>query len=100
MALHFRQVGFTALQLPPTSKVQGKAGEGCDGYGLFDPRDLGGNNQQSSIPTRYASRDSLARLHSQASLRLRQPGASAASVQMSGPTAAPPRSGRSTPRGE
>jgi len=26
--------------------VQGRAGEGCDGYGLFDPRDPGGNNQQ------------------------------------------------------
>jgi len=61
-ALHLRQVGFTALQLPPTSKAQGGAGAGCDGYGLFDPRDLGAKNQQGSIPTRYGSRDSLARL--------------------------------------
>ena len=61
-ALHLRQVGFTALQLPPTSKAQGGAGAGSDGYGLFDPRDLGGKNQQGSIPTRYGSRDSLARL--------------------------------------
>jgi hypothetical protein len=82
--------------------VQGKA-EGCDGdgYGLFDPRDLGGNNQQGSIPTRYGSRDSLARLYSPASSRLLgQPGTSVASVQMSGPTAARPRGARSTPRGE
>jgi len=61
-ALQLRQVGFTALQLPPTSKAQGGAGAGCDGYGLFDPRDLGAKNQQGSIPTRYGSRDSLARL--------------------------------------
>lgn len=50
------------MQLPPTSKAQGGAGAGCDGYGLFDPRDLGAKNQQGSIPTRYGSRDSLARL--------------------------------------
>lgn len=60
-ALSLRQAGFTAVQLPPTSKAQGGAGVGCDGYGLFDPRDLGRKNQQGSIPTRYGPKDSLTR---------------------------------------
>ena len=57
-----RRVGFSALQLPPASKAQGGAGDGCDGYGLFDPRDLGSKPQQGSTPTRYGSVDSLRRL--------------------------------------
>ena len=57
-----RRVGFTALQLPPASKVQGGAGRGCDGYGVFDLRDLGSKPQQGSTPTRYGSVDSLRRM--------------------------------------
>jgi alpha-amylase len=57
-----RGVGFTAIQLPPASKVQGGAGAGCDGYGVFDPRDLGTKPQQGSTPTRYGTGDSLRRL--------------------------------------
>ena len=57
-----RGAGFTALALPPASKAQGGAGDGCDGYGLFDPRDLGSKPQQGSDPTRYGSADSLPRL--------------------------------------
>jgi alpha-amylase len=60
--LALRRVGFSALQLPPASKVQGGAGDGCDGYGVFDPRDLGGKPQQGSTPTRYGSAESLRRL--------------------------------------
>src|SRR5215813_12471999 len=60
-ALALRHVGFTAIQLPPTSKAQGGAGAGCDGYGVFDPRDLGSKNQQGSLFTRYGSKDSLTR---------------------------------------
>jgi alpha-amylase len=60
--LALRRVGFSALQLPPASKVQGGAGDGCDGYGLFDPRDLGSKPQQNSVPTRYGSAQSLRRL--------------------------------------
>ena len=60
-ALRLRQAGFTAIQLPPTSKAEGGAGGGCDGYGLFDPRDLGSKPQQGSTPTRYGSKDSLTR---------------------------------------
>jgi alpha-amylase len=60
-ALQLRRVGFTALQLPPTSKAQGGAGPGCDGYGVFDPRDLGSKNQQGSLPTRYGPKDALTR---------------------------------------
>jgi alpha-amylase len=55
-------VGFDRIQLPPASKAQGGAGAGCDGYGLYDPRDLGTKNQQWSVPTRYGTADSLRRL--------------------------------------
>jgi hypothetical protein len=57
-----RNVGFTAIQLPPTSKAQGGAGPGCDGYGVFDPRDIGSKSQQGSVATRYGTRASLTRL--------------------------------------
>jgi alpha-amylase len=57
-----RTVGFSALQLPPASKVQGGAGDGCDGYGVFDPRDLGSKPQQGSTATRYGPVESLRRL--------------------------------------
>lgn len=55
------QVGFSAIQLPPISKAQGGAGAGCDGYGVFDRRDIGSKAQQGSTPTRYGSVDSLRR---------------------------------------
>ncbi len=61
-ARSLRQVGFSALQLPPASKAEGGAGAGCDGYGVFDPRDLGSKPQQGSTPTRYGSAESLRRL--------------------------------------
>ncbi|MBR1092117.1 DUF1939 domain-containing protein [Bradyrhizobium manausense] len=57
-----RNVGFTAIQLPPTSKAQGGAGPGCDGYGVFDPRDIGSKGQQGSVATRYGTKASLTRL--------------------------------------
>jgi alpha-amylase len=60
-ALPLRRAGFTAIQLPPTSKAEGGAGAGCDGYGLYDPRDLGSKNQQGSLPTRYGTKESLTR---------------------------------------
>ncbi len=56
------QVGFDRIQLPPSAKAQGGTGDGCDGYGVYCPRDLGSMNQQGSIPTRYGSVDSLRRL--------------------------------------
>ncbi|HEY6374610.1 MAG TPA: hypothetical protein VIX90_03700 [Edaphobacter sp.] len=55
-------VGFDRIQLPPASKAQGGDGAGCDGYGVYDPRDLGTKNQQGSIPTRYGTAESLRRL--------------------------------------
>jgi alpha-amylase len=61
-AAALRHVGFTALQLPPSGKAQGGAGDGCDGYGVFDPRDLGSKPQQGSTPTRYGTVESLRRL--------------------------------------
>jgi len=54
-------VGFSAIQLPPVSKAQGGAGDGCDGYGVFDRRDIGSKDQQGSRPTRYGDADSLRR---------------------------------------
>jgi alpha-amylase len=57
-----RRTGFSALQLPPASKAQGGAAAGCDGYGVFDPRDLGSKLQQGSLETRYGSVESLRRL--------------------------------------
>src|SRR5215469_2773246 len=60
-AVSLRRAGFTAIQLPPTSKAQGGAGVGCDGYGLYDPRDLGSKNQQGSLETRYGSKAALTR---------------------------------------
>ncbi len=56
------EIGFDRIQLPPASKAQGGDGAGCDGYGLYDPRDLGTKNQQGSMPTRYGTVDSLRRL--------------------------------------
>ena len=55
-------VGFDRILLPPVSKAQGGAGSGCDGYGLYDPRDLGTKAQQGSTPTRYGNADQLRRL--------------------------------------
>ena len=55
------RAGFEEVQAPPDGKAQGGAGAGCDGYGLFDPRDMGSKNQQGSVPTRYGSLDSLRR---------------------------------------
>ncbi len=61
-AANLASVGFDRIQLPPVSKAQGGDGAGCDGYGLYDSRDLGTKNQQGSIPTRYGTADSLRRL--------------------------------------
>ncbi len=55
------RAGFSAIQLPPEGKAQGGAGTGCDGYGVYDPRDIGSKPQQGSTPTRYGSAESLRR---------------------------------------
>jgi alpha-amylase len=54
-----RQVGFTAVWLPPPLKAGG--GIGSFGYDPFDDYDLGSKNQKGHIPTRYGSRERLAR---------------------------------------
>lgn len=61
-AANLASVGFDRIQLPPASKAQGGDGTGCDGYGVYDPRDLGTKNQQGSTPTRYGTAESLRRL--------------------------------------
>ncbi len=50
---------FDIVQWPPLSKAQGGAGAGCDGYGLFDRRDLGTKPQQGSTPTRYGTLEAV-----------------------------------------
>jgi alpha-amylase len=62
VAANLASVGFDRIQLPPASKAQGGDGAGCDGYGVYDPRDLGTKNQQGSTPTRYGTAESLRRL--------------------------------------
>jgi len=52
------RVGFDAIQLPPASKAFGGTAPGTDGYGCFDPRDLGDKNQMGSVETRYGSAES------------------------------------------
>lgn len=50
--------GFDTIQLPPASKAFGGTAPGTDGYGMFDPRDLGDKNQMGSLETRYGSAES------------------------------------------
>ena len=57
----FRQAGFTAIWLPPTTKTSAGAFPGADGYGPFDDYDLGAKNQFLSTPTRFGSREKLQR---------------------------------------
>jgi alpha-amylase len=50
---------FDVVQWPPVTKAQGGSGSGCDGYGVFDQRDIGSKNQQGGYPTRYGTAESL-----------------------------------------
>lgn len=50
---------FDFLQLPPSTKAQGGDGDGCDGYEVFDPFDLGTKNQQGSVQTRWGTLEQL-----------------------------------------
>jgi len=54
------KVGFTAIWLPPVTK--GASGVQSIGYDVFDDYDIGAKNQKGTIPTRYGSREQLARL--------------------------------------
>ena len=54
-----RDVGFTAVWLPPPLK--GAAGTLSVGYDVFDDYDLGAKEQRGSLPTRYGTREQLAR---------------------------------------
>jgi galactose oxidase len=60
-----RQVGFSAVWLPPVLKTSEGASKGADGYGPFDDYDIGSKNQpdgpKRSIPTRFGSREKLQR---------------------------------------
>jgi alpha-amylase len=56
-----RQVGFTAIWLPPTLKSSAGVSKGADGYGPFDDYDIGSKNQMGTIPTRFGSREQLQR---------------------------------------
>lgn len=53
------EVGYSALWLPPPQKASGGLSVG---YDLWDPFDLGGKDQRSSIKTRYGTEAELLRL--------------------------------------
>jgi alpha-amylase len=55
---------FDFLQLPNQSKCWGGNGDGCDGYGVFDLRDLGSKPQQGSTETRYGGKPAYLNLFS------------------------------------
>ena len=55
-----RQMGCTAVLLPPSTK--GAAGAFSGGYDLFDPYDLGSKDQCGSIPTAYGTAEQLRQL--------------------------------------
>lgn len=53
------QAGFSAVWLPPVTK--GAAGTASVGYDVFDDYDLGSKRQKGAVPTRYGTREQLAR---------------------------------------
>lgn len=54
-----RKAGFTAVWLPPVWK--GASGAQSVGYDPFDDYDLGSKDQRGTVPTRYGTREQLAR---------------------------------------
>src|SRR5882724_1390408 len=58
-AHELRKVGFTAVWLPPVNK--GASGTGSIGYDVYDDYDIGSKDQKGTVPTRYGSREQLAR---------------------------------------
>jgi alpha-amylase len=54
-----RRAGFTAVWLP--GPLKGAAGSLSNGYDVFDDYDLGAKDQKGTVPTRYGSREQLAR---------------------------------------
>ncbi len=58
-ANQLRTSGFSAIWLPPPLK--GASGSFSNGYDVFDDYDLGSKNQKGTIPTRYGTREQLAR---------------------------------------
>jgi alpha-amylase len=51
--------GFSAVWLPPPLK--GASGGASSGYDPFDDYDIGSKNQKGTVPTRYGTREQLAR---------------------------------------
>jgi alpha-amylase len=58
-ASRLRQVGFTAIWLPPVTK--GGSGKDSVGYDVFDDYDLGSKNQKGTVATHYGTREQLTR---------------------------------------
>jgi alpha-amylase len=56
-----RQVGFTAIWLPPALKSSAGANAGADGYEPFDDCDIGLKDQKGSVATRFGAREALQR---------------------------------------
>ncbi len=61
-AADFQRCGFTAVLLPPASKTASGAAPDADGYGLYDPYDIGSKNQFFNIPTRFGDHERLRRM--------------------------------------
>src|SRR5580704_4003570 len=63
-ANEFRQVGFTAVWLPPVLKTASGASPQADGYGAFDDYDIGSRDQKGpkgTTFTRFGTREQLQR---------------------------------------
>lgn len=58
-AFHLRDLGFTALWLPPATK--GHGGRSDVGYGVYDLYDLGEFDQKGSVRTKYGTRQEYLR---------------------------------------
>src|SRR5580698_7749823 len=53
------EAGYTALWLPPPTKATSQFSAG---YDIFDPFDLGDQDQNGTIPTRYGTKEELIHL--------------------------------------
>jgi alpha-amylase len=56
-----RQAGFSAIWLPPLLKSASGSKPAADGYSPFDDYDIGSRRQKGSLPTRFGTREQLAR---------------------------------------
>lgn len=53
--------GFTSVWLPPVTKAAQGVSAAALGYSVFDDYDIGSKYQKATVPTRYGTREQLAR---------------------------------------